>query len=163
MNGRSLPDPAAIQWSCRVHAIALRLYPRGHRERWGAEMRHAFRERCRQATRERHGVPGWLLAVALPDLLLSSGRERLASLHPQQGSPMSKFTTISLGIVLQVVGSGLLALSLIALTSAIVLGRFAYPGAFDALTALQVATGVAGALLLAIGIRELVPRGKAAA
>lgn len=163
MNARARRDPAWLAVLDRGYGAALRLYPRAHRERWGMEMRHTFRERCRQAARERHGLPGWLLAVGLPDLLLSSGRERLAFFHPKQGIAMSRFANISLAVILEVGGAGLLALSSIGLTAAIAVGRFSYPGTFDAGFALQVAMGVAGIVLLAIGIRGLLAMGKPAA
>lgn len=154
MNRRRAPDRE--DWLCRIYAAALHLYPRGHRERWGTEMRLVFRERCRQLASARQGLCGWLLAVVLPDLIASTFREGVAAFfHVLQGGPMRKSALIALGIVLEVVGTALLIVSVIGLGYSVHSGRFSYPGGFDALTGLQLAFGIGGASLLALGIREL--------
>ena len=64
---------------CRVYAVALWLYPRGHRLRWGADMQQAFRDRCREAARAGCGPWQIVFAELLPDLAVSVGRERIES------------------------------------------------------------------------------------
>ncbi|MBS0194525.1 MAG: hypothetical protein JSR34_09775 [Proteobacteria bacterium] len=147
-------DPSWVRVFERIYAAALYLYPRAHREQFGTPMRLAFRDRCRQAAREEWGVERWLIGVALPDLCVSVVRECFTpSPNIQSGDPMR----IATAIVLEVVGSALIALCMIALWFAVQNDRFSHPGAFDALFALQFACGVGGAVLLAIGIRQLKP------
>lgn len=62
--------------------------------------------------------------------------------------------TILPAILLDLSGTVLLAFGVFAFGYGIVHGRFAQPGALDSLTALQAATAVAGATLLAIGLRQ---------
>ena len=79
-NGRNVSDPAWMSTLCRVYAVALWLYPRGHRLRWGADMQQAFRDRCLEAARG--GRDPWQIVFAelLPDLAVSVGRERIESI-----------------------------------------------------------------------------------
>ncbi|MBS0462892.1 MAG: hypothetical protein JSS41_10540 [Proteobacteria bacterium] len=148
-------DPGWIGVLDRVYGVALWLYPSAHRRRFGAQMRQALRDRCREAARDQQDLRRWLLAVALPDLFTSSLRERIATfVHPQPGTPMYQPATLVSAITLQVLGSALLALSAIGLGYAVISGRFAYPGTLDSLTALQVMSGVTGGVLLTVGVRQ---------
>jgi hypothetical protein len=70
----------SIDLSRRMYSVLLQLFPREHRERFGAEMLQVFTTQCREA-HARHGL--WsLLALwlrTLPDIGLSSLREHITS------------------------------------------------------------------------------------
>ncbi len=79
-------DPRWLRLLDGAYGVALHLYPRGFRARWGGHMRQAFRDRCREIARgERMSMP--LVAELMSDLAFSAGRERL---HAMEGIPMSK-------------------------------------------------------------------------
>lgn len=152
MNGLKSPEATWIPKLCRLHAVALVLYPRSHRERWGEEIQQVFRDRCREA--KRGGAGPWRIGLTelLPDLVVGVCRERFVSpsINSQPGGPMHKF----IGRALVLIGASLLALSATALWNAFQGGRFAHAGAFDALGLLQIAIGVAGLVLSAMGMRQ---------
>ena len=93
-NGRNVSDPAWMSTLCRVYAAALWLYPRGHRLRWGADMRQAFRDRCLEAAGAGRGPWQIVFAELLPDLAASVGRERIESVT--EISPMKRFLLVAL-------------------------------------------------------------------
>lgn len=156
MNRRRVPHRE--DWLCRIYAAALHLYLRSHRAQWGAAMRQTFRDHYRAITRQGRDPRRWLLTVALPDVIVSSTRERVtALLQLIQEKPMHPSITRALAFTLTCVGAALLALSAIALGFSIHDGRFTHPGGFDALTAFQLMWGVAGGALLAIGARQRQP------
>lgn len=93
-NGRNVSDPAWMSTLCRVYAIALWLYPRGHRLRWGADMQQAFRDRCLEAARAGRGPWQIVFAELLPDLAVSVGRERIESVT--EISLMKRFLLVTL-------------------------------------------------------------------
>ena len=62
MNARKSHDPLWIGLLEHVYAGALWLYPPAHRKRWGADMRLAFRDRCREAAHAGRG-PWRVLSV----------------------------------------------------------------------------------------------------
>ena len=97
-NGRNVSDPAWVSTLCRVYAAALWLYPRGHRLRWGADMRQAFRDRCREAVRAGRGPWQIVFAELLPDLAVSVGRERIESVT--EISLMKRFLLVTLAFAL---------------------------------------------------------------
>ena len=86
-------DPAWINPLCRFYAAALWLYPRSHRERWGADMRQVFRDRCREAARDGHGPLRVVFADLLPDLVVSVGNEHATVLTEM--SPMKRFLLVA--------------------------------------------------------------------
>ena len=150
------PIPGSPRWIPRLerlYAVALWLYPRSHRERWGAPMRQAFRDRCREAAREGRGPWDVLFAELLPDLVTSVSRERLFALftHRHEGRPMQKL----ISTLLVLVGACLFAVSAIALWNS----HAVRTDMFDSLGQLQVAFGVAGIALTAMGLRK--PSGSA--
>jgi hypothetical protein len=91
---RNENDPAWVAVLCRMYSSALRLYPRGHRRRWGAQMQQAFRDRCREAVRSGHGPMRVLFADLLPDLAASAGRERIESV--KELPPMKRYLLVVL-------------------------------------------------------------------
>ena len=115
MSMRKPNDPHWIVALCRLYSAALWLYPRSHRERWGADMRQAFRDRCREAARAGRGPASVLFADLLPDLAASAGRERLDDVmefHPMKRvlpvvllfSLLGLIFPARLGVVAQAVG-----------------------------------------------------------
>lgn len=104
MSVRKPNEPNWIAALCRLHALALWLYPRSHRERWGADMRLAFRDRCREAARAGRGPTSVLIADLLPDLAVSVGRERLddiLELHPTKRMLLVGLLFALLGLMFQ--------------------------------------------------------------
>lgn len=155
MNTRSRRDPAWLAFLDRVYGAAMRLYPRAHRQRWGEEMRQAFRAGCRDVTDRPRAVLHWCGMVVLPDLLASSLRERYTHLFQTlQGTAMRLTRTVLPAILLDLTGTVLLAFGAFAIGYGIVQGRFSHPGTLDSLTALQAATAIAGAALLAISLSQ---------
>lgn len=149
------PIPRNKTWIpslCRMYAAALWLYPRSHRERWGAQMQQAFRDRCREAMRDGRGPLQVVCAELLPDLVASACRERFIT--PRTTNQPGGFMHKLIGIALILVGATFLALSATALWNSVQSARFAHPGAFDALGILQIAFGAAGLVLSAIGLRQ---------
>jgi hypothetical protein len=69
-------DPAWVAMATRLYAACLWLYPRALREAHGAEMRQAFRDRCREVARGRRSMLQCAAELA-PDLLASATRSRL--------------------------------------------------------------------------------------
>ena len=104
MSVRKSHDPNWIAALCRLYAGALWLYPRSHRERWGADMRKAFRDRCREAARAGRGPAHVVFADLLPDLLASAGRECLddvMELHPMKRMLLVVMLFALLGLMFQ--------------------------------------------------------------
>ncbi len=64
---------------CRVYAILLYAYPREFRNRFGAEMRQVFRDRCGVAAANPATLIPFFLATAR-DWFLSSTKERIANM-----------------------------------------------------------------------------------
>ena len=93
-NGCKTNDPAWMPVLCRLYAAALWLYPRGHRQRWGASMQQAFRDRCREAARAGRGPWRIVFAELLPDLAASVGRERIESVT--EIPPMKRYLLVAL-------------------------------------------------------------------
>lgn len=73
-------DSKAVEYSCRVYRRLLTVYPKSHREEYGAAMLQLFRDQCRDAwsARRIHGLIGfWLRAMA--DLLKTSVLEHVSN------------------------------------------------------------------------------------
>ena len=68
-------DPRALALAVRLYRAALRLYPRAHREEYGALMEQLFRDQCRDALRT--GRLGGLALSTLGDLARTTFREHL--------------------------------------------------------------------------------------
>jgi signal peptidase I len=71
----------SVDWQQRIYAAMLYAYPREFRARFGTEMQQVFRERRRAALAEHEPaalVRFWLAMTR--DWMLSSGRERMASM-----------------------------------------------------------------------------------
>ncbi len=79
-------DPRWLRFLDAAYAMALRLYPRDFRARWGSSMRQAFRDRCRECAGSGRNRAA-LLFELLPDLALGAGRERISAF---EGAPVSK-------------------------------------------------------------------------
>jgi hypothetical protein len=79
-------DPRWLRIVDAAYGVALRLYPREFRMRWGAPMRQAFRDRCRECAGNGRSRAGLLLEM-LPDLAIGAGRERIGAM---EGTPMSR-------------------------------------------------------------------------
>jgi signal peptidase I len=62
---------------CRVYGALLYAYPKEFRERFGAEMRQVFRDRCRAAS---PGSPMRFFLAIGKDWVLSAGRERMTTM-----------------------------------------------------------------------------------
>ncbi|MBS0456842.1 MAG: hypothetical protein JSS44_05875 [Proteobacteria bacterium] len=82
-------DPAWIGVLDRVYGAALWLYPSAHRRRFGAQMRQALRDRCREAARAERGPWSVLLGELLPDLVVSVGSEHFDAIHLET-NPMKR-------------------------------------------------------------------------
>ncbi|MEO8742589.1 MAG: hypothetical protein ABI365_05280 [Lysobacteraceae bacterium] len=95
-------DPAWINPLCRFYAAALWLYPRSHRERWGADMRQVFRDRCREAARSGHGPLRVVFADLLPDLVASVGNEHFNAFP--ESTHMRRTIYLLLALLLVVIG-----------------------------------------------------------
>lgn len=91
---RKPQQPVWVPTLCRLYAAALWLYPRGHRQRWGAEMRLAFYDRCVEAARAGRGPWQVVFAELLPDLAASVGRERIESVT--ELPPMKRYLLVVL-------------------------------------------------------------------
>ncbi|MBS0211548.1 MAG: hypothetical protein JSR26_00010 [Proteobacteria bacterium] len=91
-------DPRWIGVLDRAYAAALYLYPRAHREYFGGQMRHAFRDRCREAHRAGRGPAGVLLGELLPDLAASASRERIDAIAGLP--PMKRMLLLALLVAL---------------------------------------------------------------
>jgi hypothetical protein len=141
-------DPVWIGVLDRVYVAALWLYPSAHRHRWGAEMRLAFRDRCREAAAAGRGPFNVVFAELLPDLVSSATHERVVALfiHRHEGGPMQKL----ISTLLVLVGASLFAVSAIGLWH----GYFARTGMLDSLGIMQIALGVAGVVFTGMGLRE---------
>jgi hypothetical protein len=94
MSMRNSNDPGWVAVLCRLYSGALWLYPRSHRQRWGADMRLAFRDRCREAARAGRGPASVLFADLLPDLATSVGRECIDEVAKVQ--PMKRMLVVGL-------------------------------------------------------------------
>ncbi|MDQ2701633.1 MAG: hypothetical protein M3Y70_02215 [Pseudomonadota bacterium] len=79
-------DPRWLRRLDAIYALALRLYPRRFRMEWEADMRQAFRDRCREVARGER-KPLALIADIVPDLAAGAGREQL---HSMQDAAMFK-------------------------------------------------------------------------
>lgn len=101
-------SPGIGFWS-RAYRLALRLYPRAYRERFGTEMEQVFREQWRR-TQQLHSpmTSGVFLLKTTGDLLLTSIQQRLISLKSSLSmkrplTPMSRLIW-SLGAGVPVAG-----------------------------------------------------------
>src|SRR5690606_19245592 len=93
--GMSLRDPAWLRRLDALYALALHLYPRRFRDAWGADMRQAFRDRCREVARgERRAVA--MVLELIPDLAAGVGREQF---HHLQDATMFK-RNLAIGLML---------------------------------------------------------------
>lgn len=104
MSLRKSNAPHWIAALCRLYSGALWLYPRSHRERWGEDMRLAFRDRCREAARAGRGPASVVFADLLPDLATSVGRERLDEVmefHPMKRMLLVAMLFALLGLMFQ--------------------------------------------------------------
>ncbi|CAN5240427.1 hypothetical protein BH11PSE14_BH11PSE14_18160 [soil metagenome] len=77
-------DPAWIDKAVRVYGACLWLYPRAVRDAHGADMRQAFRDRCREVARGKRSAWQWFGTELAPDLVASATRA-----HLELGSPAS--------------------------------------------------------------------------
>ncbi|MCI4568088.1 hypothetical protein [Lysobacter sp. CFH 32150] len=91
-------DPWWLAPVDRLYGFALHLYPRRFREAWGASMRQALRDRCRElAHTQRHPLP-WVCVDLLPDLAASAGREQWTAFEEEATMKrMSLLTMLLLG------------------------------------------------------------------
>lgn len=71
------PDAAWIDVAVRLYAACLWLYPSAIREAYGAGMRQAFRDRCREVARGQLGAWRLFGAELAPDLFASAARAHL--------------------------------------------------------------------------------------
>ncbi len=71
------PDPTWLRAAERAYGACLWLYPRALRQAHGEEMRHAFRDRCREVARGRLGAWQLFGAELAPDLFASAARAHL--------------------------------------------------------------------------------------
>lgn len=94
-------DPWWLAPVDRLYGFALHLYPRRFREAWGASMRQALRDRCRElAHTQRHPLP-WVCVDLLPDLAASAGREQWTAFEEEATMKrMSLLTMLLLGSLL---------------------------------------------------------------
>ncbi len=76
------PESKAVEHSCRLYRRLLFVYPKAHREEYGAAMLQLFRDQCRDAwaaTFSRGLISFWLHAMA--DLLKTSILEHVSNLN----------------------------------------------------------------------------------
>lgn len=71
-------DPRWIRFAARAYAACLWCYPRSMREAHGAELRQAFRDRCREAVAGKRSFLSLGLEL-VPDLVTSASRARVDS------------------------------------------------------------------------------------
>ena len=93
MSAPQSPDPIWVAALGRVYAGALWLYPPSHRKRWGADMRLAFRDRCREAARAGRGPWSVLFTELLPDLAATVGSEHIDN-YVAEANPMKRLLIV---------------------------------------------------------------------
>jgi hypothetical protein len=77
MSPRRGADPTWIRIAERVYAGAVVLFPKPFRDEYGACLRQAFRDRCREVANGKHHAVRVLALEVAPDLVATLGRERM--------------------------------------------------------------------------------------